>query len=222
MVMIQTNAPVGEKIAVNIRARSGEVLRLPSVDRRFSFARAAGDVPGLDLAKMNLPAGTYRIEVSAGELRKAAQIFVGVRDAKFESEMELHLKSIAFQQQVEKKALFYTAKRFEQLAKSLSDNFQRTKGQLAVWRDFYSGWKREMRSASDPIVALTRETSAAAMAYPEEIRALRTAIEQLGLQAGQLDTAVLQKRDVASQKPLAIIREFSRLKAEAAMISARR
>lgn len=221
-LVVQTNASVGQKIWVRLKARSGEILRLPSYDRTISFVRSADDIPALDLAKLGLPQGSYRVDVAVGDLRKSSQIFVGAKNADFDKEMENHLKELAFQQQSEKKTLFYTAKRFEALAKSLSDSFQKNHAQTSKWRAFYASWKKDVKSASAPLTSLARSSGSGVYAYPDEVKSLKAAVDSLNEQGRMLDTAVQQRRDVASQKPLAIIREFSRIRQEVAQISARR
>ena len=69
LLLLQTNAAVGEKVSVHIRARSGDVLKIPSFDRNYLLTRIAGEGPGLDLAKLNLSPGLYHIEASSGEMK---------------------------------------------------------------------------------------------------------------------------------------------------------
>lgn len=223
ILVFQTNAKVGDKIVVNLKARSGDILRLASYNRTLTIVRSANEIPSIDLSRLDVPMGSYRVEVSIGDLRKVSQIFVGTRDSRFEAEMERHLKGVAFQQQMEKKALFYAAKRFETLARQLVDHYGKSQGESAGWKQFYTTWRKDVKNAGEPFMAVTRVTASASLAYPDELRSLKAAVEQLVDQGRKLDTAVQQqKRDPASQKPQAIIREFARIRQEVAQISSRR
>ncbi len=222
LLLLQTNAPVGERLMVRIRGRSGEILKLKSYARVLKVIRNANEYPGFDLSKLKLPPGSYKIEAAVGELKKTTQVFVGVRDAKYSAEIEHHLKEISFEQQREKKSMFYAAKTFESLAQNLSENFDKLHGQTGAWKSFLRSWNRQMSAARSPIVSMLGDRRNFPMAYPDEMRGLVSMVGQLSAEAKELDTAVVQKRDVASQTTTELAKEFARIKQEIAMISSRR
>ena len=135
------------------------------------------------------------------------------------------MKEIAYQQQKEKKMMYYAAKRFETLAFDLNSHFalekQKEKGQPSQWRSFINDWRREVATAKAPVLGFLSSVAKNEMAYPEEMKTLGAMIKQLAMQAQDLDSVVSQKRDVASQNPAAIAREFTRIKQEVALISSR-
>jgi hypothetical protein len=147
-------------------------------------------------------------------------MFVGKKDSGFNTELERHLKIISVEQQSEKKALFYTAKKYEALARELGDNFLKLRAQGPRWKSFYADWKKQAREASTMVASLNR-TPGDQLTYPDEFSSLRAATEQLAVQGKNFDSAVVQSRDLAATQPLPIVREFTRLKQEAASITAR-
>lgn len=221
MVFIQTDAAVGQAIAVDLSARSGEILQLANYRKAFQLVRAAGEVLVLDLAKMALPQGTYRVRAVAGEMKSEAEIFVGKKDAQFTAQLEQHIKSIAQRQQLERKGIYYSAKRLEELARELVENYAKYRSQPAKWRVFYPAWVKQMNKATDPVQELLQAANADGQVYPDELRVLQKAMAQLNEQGKVLNQAIEQKRQVASQKPESLARELKRLKARASELKGR-
>lgn len=218
LLVFQTNAAVGEVIKVTIKARSGEILKLPSYSRRVSVRRSSGEVASLDLGKLRLPPGTYHVVAAAGRAQKARSIFIGSNDAKFKTQLEQHLKQIAPQQQSERKALFYSARRSEELARTLGQSYTKLRSNTKKWNGFYSQWKKDVSQAASGV---SLHLSAGSVAYPDELNEFKVISKDLLEHGRELNEAVLQKRNVASDKPKTIVQEFKRIKQEAARLSGR-
>jgi hypothetical protein len=222
---LNTNAPVGSSIYFLISARSGDVLRFSSFQATQTVVRAGGDVPTVDLSHLKLPPGQYRIEAASGELRRTRNVFIGVKNDFFQDEMERHLKQVSYQQQNEKKAMFHSARKMEVLARTLGETYFKSRTDARKWGSFYSSWQKDLRQAEKVLigrVALDRRNE---LAYPDEIFVLKQAATKLKDQAKDLNDSVMagaQARDVAGTGNLAIVKEFLRLKTQAANISSRR
>ncbi len=212
LLVFEGNVPVKARIMVSIKARSGEILRLPSFSKQAAVVRKAGELPSLNLSSWNLPPGSYHIEASGGESRVVKNVFIGVKDRKFEAELERHHKIISYQQQSERKAVFYSAKGMEELAKNLDDNYQRLKGTRDQWQKFLQTWAKNVATAQTPMLASLREDKRF-LAYPDELYALRSALVQLKGQAKLYDALIAGKRDIASKSGHPnLSKEFERLK----------
>lgn len=221
MIFIQTDAAVGQAIEVDLSARSGEILQLPSYQKSFSLIRSAGEVLALELGRMALPHGTYRVRVVAGEMKTEAEIFLGKKDAQFAAQLEQHIKAITQRQQAERKGIYYSAKRFEELARELAENYAKYRSQPSKWRVFYPAWTKQVSKAIGPVKELSRAARSDGEAYPDELRVLQRAIDQLNEQGKVLNQAIEQKRQVASQKPESLVRELKRLKTRASELTGR-
>lgn len=222
---VNTDAAVGSPIYISLLARSGEVLKYPSFYTTASIARPSGEIPIFDFTNLRLPAGQYRVEVAAGDLRRNKMLFIGTRDGDFEASLEAHLKDISLQQQTEKKALFHSARLMEGLAKTLGENYFTSRKDARRWRAFYLNWQKDVEKARKILVDRVVPERRNELAYPDEIIALRIAATKLGEQAQALNDAILsntQMRDIAGGGSLEIVKEFSKLKTMAATISSRR
>lgn len=222
---VNTNAAVGSNIYISLLARSGDVLKYPSFYTTASVTRANGEIPTFDFTNLHLPPGQYRVEVAAGEMRKARAVFIGNKNNDFEASMEKHLKDISFQQQTEKKALFHSARLMEALAKALGESYFESRTDARKWRTFYLNWQRDVLKARRLLVDRVAPERRNELAYPDEIIALKIAVTKLIDQADALNDSILsntQARDVAGAGNLAIVKEFSRIRSLAATISSRK
>ncbi len=222
---VQTNAPVGEMIWFSVRGRSGEILRLPSFTAAISVARGDSEVPTFDLGNLKLPTGNYQIEVAVGGVRKARSIFLGTKSAEFSKDLERHLKQISYQQQTEKRSLFHSARKLENLAKTLGEQYLRNKKEAGRWKSFYSTWQKDLKKSRSVFVDRVNVDRRNELAYPDEILALKTAAKKLDEQATALNDSIYantQARDVAGGGNLAIVKEFTRLRILVSGLSSRR
>jgi hypothetical protein len=136
--------------------------------------------------------------------------------------LESHLKSISAQQWSEKQALYYSAKRYEELAKSLSMNFKKLRSEQSSWKKFYKDWSKSVQEAQKPVLSILQNsqvTGVNGVAYPDEIATLRDAVGQLTTHGREFDSAVKQKRSLATDLP--VVQSFARLKQMSARLSAR-
>jgi hypothetical protein len=211
VLAFQTDASIDDSIKVVIRARVGDVLEVPSYHKVVQVTRQAGEVPSLQLGPLKLPPGRYQVEATVGDLRKEKTVNIGVHGEEFDKAMARHIKSFSLRQQTEKKALFYSARKFETLAKSLGGGYQQYRRAPARWTAFYKRWNAESRTARKKIVELSG-AGRGEMIYPEEIRSFQAALERLDEEGKSLDDAVRQKRDIASDNSSRLTRDFARLK----------
>ena len=209
-----------QNLSVTITGHSGRILRLSSYRRTFEVKKKAGEAPTLDLTPLKLPAGTYEVDAFAGETHVMKTFFIGTRDAQFDSELERHLKTLAHQQQLEKKTMFYTAKEFEDLAKELDESVGKLGKNQGKWKSFYGDWSRKVRKARQPVVMILASPKYT-LAYPDELKAFKSAIDRLGDRARDLDRAVSQSRELASVAPAPSQKEFTQIRQAASQLQAR-
>ena len=216
-LFLRTDAPVGATIETTLRARSGEALQVPSFYKAARFARAAGDAVAVDFGP--LTPGKYEWSAAVGSLRKSQTLFIGSKAA-YEAGIERHLKAISLQQQTERKALYYGARRLGELARSLAK--ASAPGAAPIkWNAFMKKWnvafERVKASVLDSIEPFREQ-----LAYRSELRALGAAASKLKRQAEALNGAISQKRSTASiTDGGALEAEFFRLRTTAAQLSAR-
>jgi hypothetical protein len=175
----------------------------------------------MDLSPLHLPKGTYRIRAKAGAALAETLVFVGNRDEDFEKAREKHLKMISAQQQAEKKALYYGAQRLEGLTRNLGENYKKLRRDPKGWARFYAAWKSEAKSAAKPVGALLYQAKPNQLAFRNEMRDFQGVTEKLAGYARQLDSAVNQKRDVAGVPETELVREFARVRSQAAHLMGR-
>lgn len=198
-------------IQVTIKGRLGQILSNMSVRKIVKLERKGGEIPSLKLRDLKLPTGAYTVEVSAGGATAKNEIFVGQRDAKFMSRLESHLRDISLETQTQKKALFYTAKELDQLARELGQNYGQLRGKSEAWTKFFGSWKKRMDGLQRGLSDVAKK-SVEDQAYPEETAALSQAFASLREVGTQFEQAVAQKRDVASDSLTELISELTRQK----------
>jgi hypothetical protein len=228
ILVFQSNAKVGEVIRVRLKARTGEILQVTSLEREFEVRREPGEIPSLNLGEKGLPRGAYRVEAFHGDARAESAIFFGVKDEAFEKEMRDHAKAIARQQQSEKKALFYVSKEMQKLVRKFDSQIVQFRSRPGELQGYVQGWTAEVKSASAPLLSMARQKPET-LAYPEDILAFRQAVESLleGASAEALRIASptaaeatgAGSRQIASSRLDELGRAFADLSAKAAMIS---
>jgi len=221
---LNTDAPVGTKVYIALSGRSGDVLSFPSFQIVGSVERTANEIPSFDFSG-RVPQGQYRVLAAIGDIRRSATVFIGKKNSDFEARMERHLKTISYQQQAEKKLLFYSSRRFEGMARNLGENYFKNRRDARKWRSFYSQWQKDLRSARARLGAQIEVDRRNQTAYPDELLTLRSAIARLIEQGDALNDAVLsnsQVREIASGGSLSIVKDFARIRSQAAELSSRR
>jgi hypothetical protein len=221
-ITVQTNAEIGAEVHLQLKAKSGKILRFVSYQKDLSMRKSASGAVTFDLSKMSLPAGTYRAEISVDQLKKNKVFFLGTHDKAFDLALEKHLKAVSYEQQREKKALFYSARQYQILAQELSQSYNTNKSQIPGWRSFYREWIKKYKKAATPLIAKLQPDTVNSFAYPDEFASLKDATRRLKDQAQSFNEAVEQKRAVANDGgPAGLVKEFAKLKAQAAQISSR-
>ncbi len=220
-LLLPFDVGMGEKVNILVRARAGEVVDVPSVRRVLQVSRMSPqEVLALDVSKLKLPAGHYKFEADFRGNRKVFSSFVGNK-VEFDSKLAKHLKAISNRQQNEKKVLFTSAKKLEELSRGLGEGFQKLKSDRKKWGVFYVSWKKQTESAVPSSLVTTSDANLSTFIYPDEVLAIRRGHKRLLEQARGLDAAVAQKREIASRGKLSIVKDFTKLREHVASLSTR-
>lgn len=229
ILVLQTDAPAGAEIRLTVSARVGEILSVPSYWRSVTVKRSAGEVATIELGR--LPVGQYHARAVVGQVSEEQSFFVGERNAEFQQKLEEHRKQVSYQQQAERKALFYSAQKFGQLAQQLSLIYLQHGQSPEKWRVAYSDWETQVLGVQKDLKPeailesgietneFTRVSGVSEIAYPSEYQALGEAVSKLTQQAANLNDAVEQKRMIASQNQMSVEQEFKKLQEQFAQLS---
>lgn len=117
-IAFETNAAVGENLQIELRAISGQVLRVIQLSRQDNLKRSNGELPLLQLSKWDLPAGQYELVARYRESEDKKLLFLGRDDQAFREALARHQKSLAFAHLMEKYRLIQMANRLYVAAKS--------------------------------------------------------------------------------------------------------
>lgn len=220
-LVFQGAVPVAEPITVTFRGRLGEVLGSLNVRKTVSVVRRGGEIPSLAIKDLGLPQGAYTVEVSTvdGRLTKM-DLFIGKRDARFNDQLEAHLRDNAFELQNQKKVLFYASQDLDILARDLGLNYGQLRSRAELWAKFYEKWTSKVSAVEKSITELSSR-EAAQIAYPDEAERLVSLLKALKETAMQFQNGVGSSRDVASDGLTDLIAELSRQKTHIGAISAR-
>ena len=223
VVVFQTDAPIGERITLNVTGRTGEILELTSLQRQYFLVREYGKPVAIDLRKVKMPSGAYHLQATAGTFQVEQSFFNGRNGPEFQRQLETHNKRIAWQQQMERKAVFHAARHLEKLAGELGSRYVSSRQNPNEWRSYYARFRADLRK-TDASFRTSIGSAPKGLAYPEAVGALRSAMSRLNDQSLILDQAVQQKRAVAGNPKggLAIVKEFQRIKSMAANLRSRR
>lgn len=189
-LILETDASPSEQIEIHLVGRSGEILDHLSFRQQWRIKREPGEVATLNLAPSKLASGTYVVSATVagatGPISTEQKIFIGRMDETFQASLEEHRKQISARQQRERKALFYSAKKYKDLSRELAERSSAGAAQKASnvsWRSFYKSWKTRLEAAKRVAKALTATQEE--RAYPEAIDRFREAVstlERLGVE----------------------------------------
>lgn len=216
----QTDAGVGQMIDVTLSAKTGEILRYGSYFNTFHVVRSSGEIPTLNLSKLELPPGTYTVTAVVGTAKTEKEIFVGVKGAEFSSQLERHIKGLSYRQQIERKSMFYGSQKLADLTRSLIDKSRTLKGQPKAWKKELANWRLAAKAASMPVLQLAASPRNEAAYYPQLV-AFQGAAEKLASVANELDMAIDQKREIASAELDSVLASLSEIQGETATLSGR-
>lgn len=218
-LVFESDAQKSEVIEVKIIGENGEVLDLLSYRYKTQLKREKGEKPSLNLAALNLPQGTYRVEASVGGVKASETIFIGSKDDQFTARLEEHQKAIAAETLNEKRTLFYSARAHEELAKELSAQLEKVTPKRSKWKRFFAGWKSRLLVAREEVLKLSeRAKKENAVAFPELIGDLKAASDQLEKYGQELDLAIKGGRKPANAKTPNFIGNFNSLKLQAGQL----
>ena len=208
VLVFQTDSPSNEPIQFKLSAKSGEILDKNGYSQTFEVKREPMALASFPLGPLHLPDGRYTAQVRLGTMKKETSIFIGSEDSRFAPRLLEHQKQISSRQQEEKKTLYYLSAEFEKLAKELRISYKRLRQSPTQWRMFLTAWQRKTKATERQIF---RDLDSD-LAYPEEMAQLKTNVDKLGEEATTLDSAVQQKRNIASEPTSNLSREFANLR----------
>ena len=216
--VLLTNGPVGTNILVYVSARTGDILTFPSFYREYKVVRRQTKSLELDLS--SLPPGKYNVEAEIGDLKRLRTL--SVKEDDFNKKIEAHLKQVSFEQQKEKKALFYGSRSLETLLKKLFEMAKLAQNQNREWAGFYAGFRQSTKLALSALVTSLNDSNRNNYAYPDEIFDLLDLKDSLLKSAEELDRNIKLKKvpDMKSEQDL--LRELEKIRKRAAILSVRK
>ena len=174
----------------------------------------------MDLDLSALPPGKYNIEAEIGDLKKLRTL--NVKEDEFNKKIESHLKQVSYEQQKEKKALFYGAKALEGQLKKLFDNAKLAQTQNKEWNGFYSSFRQTTKSTLSSLVTSLNDGNRNNYAYPDEIFDLLDVKDSLLRSAEELDRTVKAKKAIEIKPQQDLLKELEKIKKRAAILSVRK
>ncbi len=216
--VVVTNGSIGTVVLVYISARTGEILTFPSFYREYKVTKRSSKNMELDLS--SLAPGKYNVEAEIGDLKRLRTL--SVKEDDFNKKIEAHLKQVSYEQQKEKKALFYGAKALETLLKKLFENARTAKTQSKDWAGFYSGFRQSTKSSLSSLVTSLNDSNRNSYAYPDEIFDLLEVKDNLLKTAEDVDRSIKQKKTFEAKVEQDIIRDLEKIRKRAAILSVRK
>ncbi len=216
--VLLTNGAIGTKVLVYVSARTGDLLTFPSFYREYKLSRRTNRNMELDLS--NLSPGRYNIEAEIGELKKLR--LLTVKEDEFNKRIETHLKQVSFEQQKEKKALYYGAKSLEGLLKRLFEAARLAQSQSREWVGFYSGFRQSVKLSLSALITSLNDSNRNNYAYPDEVFDLLDLKDSLLKSAEDLDKDIRIKKAIELKLEQDLFRDFEKIRKKAAMLSVRK
>ncbi len=217
-VVLLTNGSVGTSILVYVSARTGEILTFPSFYREYKVVRKNSKNPELDLS--SLAPGKYNIEAEIGDLKRLRTL--AVKEDDFNKRIEAHLKQVSYEQQKEKKALFYGSRSLETLLKKLFETAKTAPNQAKEWASFYAGFRQSTKLSLSALVTSLNDSNRNNYAYPDEIFDLIDLKDSILKTAEELDKSIKIKKAIDTKAEQDILRELEKIRKRAAILSVRK
>ena len=233
LLMLQTDAPVGTVIHVELTVALGDVPGVPVFSKSLDVKREAGEVPTIDVQTLGLPKGTFHVAASieGSQLKKTVTFFNGEADQSFRLNDATYAKEVSLQQQTEKKAIFYSSKKLADLAKKLRVNYPKLARNSTRRKAFYLRWAQDLKEAEDTVaqlpvsdgVALPEERST----FSELVAALKSEGQKLGIRSvAEIESTDRSVASVSGDEKGAaaalskLEKSFDKLKEQASLASA--
>ncbi len=213
-----TNGPIGTVILVYISARTGDILTFPSFYKEYKIVRRSNR--GIELDLTGLSPGRYNIEAEIGDLKKLRVL--SVKEEDFNRKIEAHLKQVSYEQQKEKKALFYGAKSLETLLKRLFESARLAQSQNRDWNGFYMGFRQSIKSSLSALVTSLNDSNRNNYAYPDELFDLIDLKDNLLKNAEDLDRSIKTRKPIEGKIEQDLYKEFEKIRKRAAILSVRK
>jgi hypothetical protein len=213
-----TDGGDGTVFQVYISARTGELVTYPSFFKNYRSIKKSTRPSDLDLSI--LPPGRYNIDVEIGDIKKVKSVFI--REEEFNSRIESHLKQVSFEQQKEKKALFYGAKTLEALEKKMFEVARLAPKQNKEWSNFHSGLRQNTKSSLSSLLTSLTDSNRNNYAYPDDIFDLVDAKDELLRTADEIDRNIKQKKAIDTPAEQNIFKALEKIRKHASVLSVRK
>jgi hypothetical protein len=217
-VVFSSNAPVNQPIEVKITGKSGQILRYASYYQNLKVQRQGGEVPSIEMAALKAPFGTYTVQAKFAEVTKQKTFFYGVKDAKFQKQLDAHLKKISNEQALEKRMVVYYLRDIEELTKKLEAQRSKAAKNPAAWAKVFNNWRKDILKIGSKSFAPLRKMNNRDLAYPEIIAKARELGQTLLKQGEEMNVAIVQNRGLSSSG-IPVMTDIRNFKKEVANMS---
>ena len=206
-LVIESNVAVGEPIHISVKGEEGKILEFVRFQRSTQIARAANEVPTLDLSKWNFPSGQYSVEAKGGDVTAVMPIFIGQKGPKFEKALAVHQKKVVAQKKAEKKELVAALKKLEGLSGQIQKNYSSLKKTPAKWTAFYKKWTPQVTASTKGLINSFKTPQADRYYYSKTIEGTRGAVAELVRTARSFNEAVKNKRSPAATNDMKSVQQ---------------
>lgn len=147
-LLIKSNAAPGQKVYVTVLGEHAEIVGPPSFYRRQVLLKKRDEDLIFRFKDVRAPKGKVQILVESAKSRKELLLFLGQKGRSFLLARDGQLKRYSFQQQQEKKQLFYLAQshigQLERFFKKIDQGVSKK-----TWPSFYRKWSKTLRRSAN-------------------------------------------------------------------------
>ena len=189
-------ADVRAKVRARILGKTGQVLDVPAYLRVVEIPLANGE-GRIDFLKLKAPLGLYEVLVSDGKAKSKIEIFYGTKTNDFIRKQEAHIRSIAYQQQTEKRTMTSILNRLDSQVQSLENKVAEAKVRPGIWPSFYKDWGSRTKLIENDF---RKRSGFSVTAYPLERDFLSKLIKYLSQEGSRANQYITAPRGIASSE----------------------
>lgn len=178
-LVLKGSYPIHQPLAISLRANYGEITGRFSFYREVKLVTKPGEAPRVELKDWQLPRGIYQIEAAVGDVKLEEKFFIGKNPDSFAAERERFLRLTAYQQQSERKAIYYTASDLKKISHQLELNFKRFGSDRKKWRIYYGDFQIRFKKATNEIGLYAKIIANSPMKSPANLRKAQGSIREL-------------------------------------------
>lgn len=167
---------------LKVVGRSGQILSLPSFEKREKVNLVPGQPAIVSMSDWNLPEGTYEVVARAGKFRESISFFKGVKDENFMRAISLHRKKISARQQQELLSIRWAAQQYVKLVKDLSQQSAAKQKNSKAQKQFMSQWNSRFMKLNRKVSEFRDSSGYSKLAYPHLQREMEKSISELSQQ----------------------------------------